>query len=197
MDLKKYQKPKPLIYALVDKETLIQKRVSLQAHMQHISNFPNIPILQYRNKSGSLEDKKADLLLIRQYYDGKLIINDTIELIDYADGLHIGQEDIRKYSIDLMIAVKLIRQKTGAKLLGLSTHNKEEILESNTLDLDYIGLGAYRATDTKSEANVGGKALLEASKYSKHPVGIIGGVRIDDEFEAPIMYKVIGSGLYA
>lgn len=185
-----------MIYALVDKETLIQKRVSLQAHIQHLAAFPNIPILQYRNKSDSLEEKKEDLLLIRDYYDGKIIINDTIELIDYADGLHIGQEDIRKYGDDLNHAVNLIRKKIGTKLLGLSTHNKEEILEANTLDLDYIGLGAYRDTDTKPEANVGGKILIEAAAYSEHPVGMIGGVRLDDEFDEPIIYKVIGSGLY-
>ncbi|MBT8349545.1 MAG: thiamine phosphate synthase [Sulfurovum sp.] len=185
-----------MIYALVDKETLIQKSVSLQAHIQHISTLSNIPILQYRNKSASMEEKKEDLLLIRQYYDGSLIINDTIELIEYADGLHVGQEDIRKYSVNLVNAVKLIREKIGTKLLGLSTHDKAEISEANTIDLDYIGLGAYRATDTKSEANVGGETLLEAAKHSKHPVGIIGGVRLDDSFEAPIVYKVIGSGLY-
>jgi len=93
-------------------------------------------------------------------------------------------------------AVNLIRYKIGKKLLGLSTHNKEEILEANALDLDYIGLGAYRATQTKSEANVGGEALLDAASYSKHPVGMIGGVRVDDVFYNPIVYKVIGSGLY-
>ena len=185
-----------MIYALVDKETLKQKGVSLQILLQHIATFPNIPILQYRNKWASLEEKKEDLEIIRAHYDGKLIINDTIELIAYADGLHLGQEDLREYSHDLIEAVDLVRQKIGTKLLGLSTHDKEEILEANTLDLDYIGLGAYRATDTKSEANVGGETLLDAAKYSKHPVGIIGGVRMDDRFEAPIVYKVIGSGLY-
>lgn len=155
-----------------------------------------MPILQYRNKSGSEAEKAADLQTIRKMYHGTLIINDTIELIDYADGLHLGQEDLRKYSPDLEEAVQLVRKKIGTKLLGLSTHNKAEILEANTLDLDYIGLGAYRATETKSEANVGGQALLEAAKHSKHPVGIIGGVRLDDSFEKPILYKVIGSGLY-
>jgi len=185
-----------MIYALVDKETLKQKDVSLEVFLQHIATFPNIPILQYRNKLATLEEKKEDLGIIRAHYDGILIINDTIELIDYADGLHLGQEDLRAYSGDLKEAVDLVRQKIGAKILGLSTHDKEEILEANTLDLDYIGLGAYRATATKSEANVGGKTLLDASKYSKHPVGIIGGVRMDDMFEAPIVYKVIGSGLY-
>ena len=129
-------------------------------------------------------------------YDGIVIVNDTIELIDYADGLHIGQEDIRAYSDDLVDAVKKIRHIIGRKLLGLSTHNKEEILEANTLDIDYIGLGAYRATHTKSEANVGGKALIEAASHSTHPVGMIGGVVLEDAFDEPIRYKVIGSGLY-
>ena len=94
------------------------------------------------------------------------------------------------------MAVAKVREIIGRKQLGLSTHNLEEIEEANTLDLDYIGLGAYRSTQTKSEANVGGKALLEVAKSSKHPVGMIGGVRIEDAFEAPIVYKVIGSGLY-
>jgi thiamine-phosphate pyrophosphorylase len=129
-------------------------------------------------------------------YDGTVIVNDTIELIDYADGLHIGQEDIRAYGDDLVDAVKQIRHIIGRKLLGLSTHNKEEILEANTLDLDYIGLGAYRATHTKSEANVGGKALIEAASHSTHPVGMIGGVVLEDMFDEPICYKVIGSGLH-
>lgn len=90
----------------------------------------------------------------------------------------------------------MIRQKIGKKILGLSTHGKEEILEANILDLNYIGLGAYRKTSTKIEANVGGEVLIEAASYSVHPVGMIGGVMLDDTFEAPIIYKVIGSGLY-
>ena len=183
------------IYALVDKETLKQKGVSLILHLEHLKSF-DIPILQYRNKNGTLEEKKSDLLRIREYYEGTIIINDTIELIAYADGLHIGQEDIREYGSDLNESVKKVRGMIGRKLLGLSTHNLSEIEEANRLDLDYIGLGAYRSTKTKSEANVGGKALLEAAKHSTHPVGIIGGVKLEDAFEKPILYKVIGSALY-
>lgn len=186
-----------MIYALVDKETLTQKGVSLVSHLEHLKTFKNIPILQYRNKNGSLEEKKLDLFTIRKYFRGILIINDTIELIEYADGLHIGQEDIRKYSDDLIQATKMIRQKIGKKILGLSTHDKGEVEEANSLDIDYIGLGAYRATNTKSEANVGGKALMVAAAHSKHPVGMIGGVHLDDTFDAPVIYKVIGTGLYA
>ncbi|MEA3419168.1 MAG: thiamine phosphate synthase [Campylobacterota bacterium] len=184
-----------MIYALVDKETLLRNDLSLQDLLRHIATL-QIPILQYRNKPGSLEEKQRDLEEIRGLYHGTLIINDSIELIDYADGLHLGQEDMKAYSDDKKKAVAMIRQKIAGKQLGLSTHNTVEIEEANDLEIDYIGLGAYRSTGTKKDAKVGGEALLKIAKLSRHPVAIIGGVRMDDSFEEPIVYKVIGSGLY-
>ena len=109
--MKKSQKSKLLIYALVDKETLRSKKISLSELLQHLKTFSNIPILQYRNKSGTDEEKRSDLLLIRKHYEGKLIINDSVELIAYADGLHVGQEDLHEQSHDLKEAVRLIREK--------------------------------------------------------------------------------------
>ena len=79
------------------------------------------------------------------------------------------------------------------KILGLSTHNKEEILKANKMDLDYIGLGAYRPTTTKNVSSIGGEELLKIAKLSIHPVAIIGGVRLDDELD--VKYKVIGSDI--
>ncbi len=184
-----------MIYALLDKEALLKRRVSLAKLSQKIEDL-NIPIAQYRNKVGSIDEKLKDLLEIRRFYSGKLIINDTIELISYVDGLHVGQEDIREYSDDLTKAVTIIRKEIGSKLLGLSTHNREEILEANELNLDYIGLGAYRGTKTKSEAKVLGYKALELAKESKHPVGLIGGVKLSDSFSSQISYRVIGSDLY-
>jgi len=116
--------------------------------------------------------------------------------MEYADGLHIGQDDIRAFDDDLTKAVDEIRAKIGRKILGLSTHNKKEILEANTLDIDYIGLGAYRETSTKAGVYVAGKTLLDIAKHSNHPVGIIGGVTLKDNFEKHIAYRVIGSSLY-
>jgi thiamine-phosphate pyrophosphorylase len=184
-----------MIYALIDKEGLSSRGFSIKEFSKKIQRL-NIPIAQYRNKIGSLTEKKEDLLLIRRYYQGTLIVNDSVELIDYADGLHVGQEDIRVYQSDVIVAVTMLREKIGKKLLGLSTHNKEEILEANGLDLDYIGLGAYRGTKTKFEAKVLGEEALVFAKASRHPVGLIGGVKLSDTFDSEIAYKVIGSDLY-
>ena len=71
--------------------------------------------------------------------------------------------------------------------------NKEEILKANKMDLDYIGLGAYRSTTTKDVSSIGGEELLKIAKLSIHPVAIIGGVRLDDELD--VKYKVIGSDI--
>ncbi len=184
-----------MIYGLVDQETLDQKAVSLQALLEQINSL-TITILQYRNKRGSLAEKKEVLRKIRQCFSGTVIINDTIELIDEADGVHLGQEDLCRYSNDQTEAVALVREKIGQKIFGLSTHNAAEVEEANRLDIDYIGLGAYRSTGTKRDAKVVGVSLLETAKLSRHPVAIIGGVRLEDRFEAPIDYQVVGSGLY-
>ncbi|MDY0195802.1 MAG: thiamine phosphate synthase [Sulfurovaceae bacterium] len=185
-----------MIYALIDKETLDKKGVFLIDLLGAINNL-QAPILQYRNKTGSLEDIKSDLVFIRSHYQGSIIINDHIELIEYADGLHIGQEDLCVFSNNPQIGIKEIRNQIGRKLLGLSAHNIDEILAANELDIDYIGLGAYRTTDTKADAHVYGDKLLDIAKHSKHPVALIGGVRIDDIFDESITYKVVGSGLYS
>ena len=184
-----------MIYALIDKEGLALHGLTLEEISKKIQKM-DIPIAQYRNKLGSLDEKREDLSLIRSFYHGVLIVNDAIELIDYADGLHVGQEDIRSYHDDLATAVGMIREKISTKLLGLSTHNKEEILEANRLDLDYIGLGAYRGTKTKSDAKVLGDKAIELSILSKHSVGLIGGVKLSDSFPEDIVYRVIGSDLY-
>ena len=89
-----------------------------------------------------------------------------------------------------------MRERIGGKILGLSTHNREEIEIANTLDLDYIGLGAFRPTSTKEVESIGGEALLEIAKDSRHPVAIIGGVQWEDRFREPIRYKVLGSALF-
>jgi thiamine-phosphate pyrophosphorylase len=41
-----------------------------------------------------------------------------------------------------------------------------------------------------------GEKALELAKLSKHPVGLIGGVKLEDSFGDEIKYRVVGSDLY-
>lgn len=182
------------LYVLCDYETLIKKNISLKQFIQ-ICNEKDVKILQYRDKISTIEEQKKNLLFLKSNLNIPIIINDKIELIEYADGLHLGQEDFDLIHKDKQIAVKLLRKKLGKKLLGLSTHNEMEILESNNLDIDMIGLGAYKNTSTKDVQTVLGSRISYLAKMSIHPVCAIGGVKVNDIIEN-ISFNVVGSGIF-
>ena len=183
-----------LLYVLCDYETLLKKNISLEKFI-YLCKKKDVKIVQYRDKISSLEEQKTNLLYLKSQLNIPIIINDKIELIEFADGLHLGQEDLEKIHKDKKLAVKLVRLKIKDKLLGLSTHNEIEILEANELGLDMIGLGAYKNTNTKDVSTILGSKISYLAKISKHPVCAIGGVKAKDVIEN-IRFNVVGSGFY-
>lgn len=182
------------LYALCDADTLYERGIDSLTFTQRAKSL-GATVLQYRNKHADIATVKADLISLRKIWEGFLIINDHYELSAFCDGIHIGQEDMYAIDPDPVRAIKILKMAIGDdKIIGLSTHNAEEIAIANTLDINYIGLGAYRATSTKSEAKVLGDRLDELAALSTHPVAAIGGVKLDDTFKH-VTYHVIGSGL--
>lgn len=182
------------LYVLCDYETLLKRNITLENFVD-LCKKKDVKIVQYRDKISSLQEQKTNLLYLKSQLNIPIIINDKIELIEFADGLHIGQEDLQAINKDKKLAIKLIRLKIKDKLLGLSTHNEIEILEANELHLDMIGLGAYKNTSTKDVSTILGDRISYLAKISKHPVCAIGGVKIDDVIEN-IRFNVVGSGFY-
>jgi thiamine-phosphate pyrophosphorylase len=182
------------LYALCDFQTLLKRNLSLFDFIEIIKEL-DIKLIQYRDKINSNRIQIENLKYLKKHLEVPIIINDKIELINYADGLHLGQEDLKNIHSEKKIAIKLIRNKIKNRLLGLSTHNEIEILEANDLDLDMIGLGAYKGTATKDVDSILGEKISYLAKISKHPVCAIGGVNIDDKIEN-INFNVVGSGLY-
>lgn len=182
------------LYVLCDYETLLKKNITLEKFVD-LCKKNDVKLVQYRDKISSLEEQKNNLLYLKSQLNIPIIINDKIELIEFADGLHLGQEDFSKIHNDKKIAIKLIKAKIKDKLLGLSTHNEIEILEANELPLDMIGLGAYRNTNTKDVSSIIGSKISYLAKISKHPVCAIGGVKMNDIIEN-VRFNVIGSGFF-
>ena len=182
------------LYALCDQKILDQRGITLEAFVA-LCKHHNAEIIQYRNKSNDTDFITTQLKKLRILWDKTLIINDRLMLHSFCDGVHLGQEDLQKIDTDLDKAIKKIRMIIGEeKLLGISTHNETEIRSANHVDLDYIGLGAYRSTGTKEEAKVLGSRLDTLASLSKHPVAAIGGVKLTDVFEY-VTYHVIASAL--
>jgi len=204
------------LYALLDIDTLKKYNISIKDFCKKAKGL-KAKILQYRDKNSTLEKKIKRIKEIRKFWKKTLIVNDTLELLPFADGIHIGQEDLdelcEKFKVNRYEMIEIIKNgewrvengkwKIGKNsqfsifnsqfIIGLSTHNKKEILEANNLPLDYIGLGAYRPTTTKNTSNILGEEILNLIKYSNHPVAVIGGVKIYDKI--PSKFKVVGSDI--
>jgi len=178
-----------MIYALLDIDMLEKYGISIEEFVDKCKEL-DVEMIQYRDKNSPMSMKKELLLEVRDSWDKTLIVNDFIELIEYADGLHIGQDDLKKYG-----SIEAIREKIGDKILGLSTHSLKEIKKANKLDVDYIGLGAYAKTGTKKDAKVLGKRKIKRLiPHSNKKVAVIGGVKLKDKIKGAT-YKVVGSDI--
>ena len=83
------------LYVLCDYETLIKKDISIDSFID-LCKKKDVKIIQYRDKISSIDEQKTNLQYLKSQLNIPIIINDKIELIDFADGLHLGQEDFFK-----------------------------------------------------------------------------------------------------
>jgi thiamine-phosphate pyrophosphorylase len=109
------------------------------------------------------------------------IVNDDVELALElnADGVHIGQDDE---------SAEAVRRKIGDKILGVSTHNLEEVEKAIAEGADYIGIGPIYTTTTKEDANSAqGTDLIIDVRTKGIDIPIVGIGGITAENAAPII----------
>jgi len=106
----------------------------------------------------------------------KFIVNDDplIAKEVVADGVHLGQDDIRK------ISVKEARRILGRdKIIGISTKSLVEIEAINDEDVDYIAYGPVFCTAIKDKC-VGTKDIDKVLRAARKPVYFIGGITLSN-----------------
>lgn len=99
------------------------------------------------------------------------VVNDDVELAleAGANGVHVGQSDIRGRDIRALIGPD--------KLLGISAGTVEEALAAEAAGADYLGVGAVFGTSTKKNARTGSlDRLREVCAAVRIPVVAIGGI---------------------
>lgn len=103
--------------------------------------------------------------------DVPLILNDHPELVEAAgaDGVHLGQDDL---------PVVQARELMGSdRIIGLSTHDADQIDAAGRLGVDYIGVGPVHTTPTKpGRAAVGAGLVATAAQRAQVPFFAIGGI---------------------
>lgn len=135
-------------------------------------------LFQYRNKTASMKEAYGEALALRQAAAkaGVLfIVNDRCDLalaVD-ADGVHLGQGDL-----PLDLARKVIGPE---KLIGISTHNPDQVREATAGQPDYLGFGPIFTPGSKQDHDpvVGLEGLRAMRALTSLPVFAIGGIQID------------------
>ena len=135
-------------------------------------------LFQYRNKTGSMKEAYVEALALRQAAAKagvRFIVNDRCDLalaVD-ADGVHLGQEDL-----PLDLARKVMGQN---KLIGISTHNPDQVREATAGKPDYLGFGPIFKPYSKQDHDpvVGLEGLRAMRSLTSLPVFAIGGIQID------------------
>ena len=139
-------------------------------------------LFQYRNKTASMKEAYVEALALRHTAAkaGVLfIVNDRCDLalaVD-ADGVHLGQGDL---------PLDLARKVLGPdKLIGISTHNPDQVREATAGKPNYLGFGPIFKPGSKQDHDpvVGFEGLRAIRLLTSMPVFAIGGIQIDQTGE--------------
>jgi len=133
--------------------------------------------IQLRDKSGSSADRLAlaDALVARVHAaGGRLIVNDRPDIarLSGADGVHLGQDDM---------SAEDARQVVGAEaIVGVSTHDDEQIERAAVTSATYIAVGPIYGTSTKDTGYTArGLDLVRAAARTGRPIVAIGGITLE------------------
>ena len=131
-------------------------------------------VIQLRDKNMGKEEMLAAARSIRRItslHGALFFVNDhpDIALLSEADGVHLGQSDMK-----LADALRTV----GGMLIGISVSTLEEALAAEKGGADYIGLGPIFATSSKDDAGsaVGLETLKKIRSAVKIPIVAIGGI---------------------
>lgn len=135
-------------------------------------------LFQYRNKAASMKEAYVEALALRQAVakaGGLFIVNDRCDLALAvgADGVHLGQGDL---------PLDLARKVMGPdKLIGISTHNPDQVREATAGKPDYLGFGPIFTPGSKQDHDpvVGLEGLCAMRRLTSLSVFAIGGIQID------------------
>lgn len=161
-----------LLYAVTDRSWLKENETLLDVVKEVVKN--GATFLQIREKDLNGADFEAEAKTLQDIcreHQVPYVVNDNVEIAMkiHADGVHVGQSDIKGRDIRAMIG--------SDKILGISAGTVEEVVAAEQAGADYIGVGAIFGTSTKKNArNITMDRLNEIVEAVEIPVVAIGGI---------------------
>ena len=174
-----------LLYAISDR-TWLKEGESLADVCRRVLDS-GATFLQIREKDlepGRFAQEAEELRQLCQRRNVPFVVNDSVEiaLSCGADGVHVGQSDLRGRDIRALIGPD--------RILGISAGTVAEAKAAQEAGADYIGVGAVFGTSTKKDArNLTVEALRDIVRAVSIPVVAIGGIQREN------LLSLTGSGV--
>ena len=164
--------PPPFLYAIVDVATLDGR--SVRAAVAALA-LGGASLVQFRAKGPTdrqLFEQAGEAVAGAREAGVAILVNDRpdIALMLGADGVHVGQDDLPPEECRKLLG--------EAAIVGVSTHNQEQLRAAREAPVDYIAVGPVFATVTKEAAApvVGIDFLRLARDVTDRPLVAIGGI---------------------
>jgi len=162
----------PKLYAIVD-ATRFPDAQALCAFTDELV-AGGVTVLQYRNKSANAREMLDQSRELKRHLPNsvQLIMNDRPDLGLAAgfDGVHVGQDDLSPEGARKVIG--------DSRVLGVSTHNPEQVRIADKSSADYLAIGPVFATSAKANPDpvVGLDGVRAARALTRKPLVAIGGI---------------------
>lgn len=135
-------------------------------------------LFQYRNKAATGKELLEVSRLLAEGMGARgarFLVNDRpdVAVLAGASGAHLGQEDMPPEDGRAVLGL--------SRLLGVSTHNREQFQVAVKTSADYIAVGPIFATGSKQNPDpvVGTALLKELRVLTEKPIVAIGGITLE------------------
>ena len=164
----------PPLYVILDAALLPSDPLQLTSKLFDAG----VRLFQYRNKTApALEilQTSQSLCVDLLQRGATFIVNDRVDIarLAGASGTHLGQRDL-----DVDAARKIIGRDG---VIGISTHNLQQLSAAIDSDADYIAVGPVFATPSKANPDpvVGLELVRQARRLTPKPIVAIGGITLE------------------
>lgn len=167
----KCDKKAMLLYAVTDRAWVGRQSLYEQVESALKGGATCVQLREKELDDEAFLNEAVEISALCRRYGVPFFINDNVEIAIrcHADGIHVGQEDMKAAQV---------RSKVGNDMIiGVSVHSVEEALEAVKNGADCLGVGAMFSTSTKTDVSILPKETLrDICAAVDIPVVAIGGI---------------------
>jgi thiamine-phosphate pyrophosphorylase len=168
--------PRPFVYPILDAAALGGRSAGQAVRALAAGGARLVQLRAKRVSDRDLLDLAREATAAAHGAGVKLVINDRADVarIVGADGLHVGQDDLPPSACRSLLGEEA--------LIGVSTHDLDQLAAASRAPADYVAIGPVFATRSKERPDpvVGLELVRRARALSGRPLVAIGGIGPDN-----------------